>query len=708
MLNHEQKTSYAFNVVASEPGDAPLTATRAVTLAVTDVAESLTVSGLADASVAENAAWTSPTPATVGHTGAVTWSKSGDDAADFTITSGTGVLKMVGRDHEDPQDADEDNAYEVTVTATDEDGIEGEVSITVTVTNVNEAPAFASAATLALSVPEGTTGDIGSPVVATDPEGATLTYSLTGTDAAAFEISEFTGQLSVARKVTLDASAKASYSFTVVASDGARAASRAVSVGVVEPESPGSVPRAGAPAAPSDLEASLLTSEVVVLTWRDNAEDETGFEVYAREDTGGWESLRSLPADRETATIEELSAGIEYEFVVTASNLQGEAASDVASVELSLAPPTHLDAAAVSVTSARIAWRDNSVVEAGFKVQLRPVDAGGSNDGEVARDGEGRPGVTPDWRVVASVGPDVTSTLVEDLEPGGKYRFRVGALGRETNAFSGAGTFTLADPPAAGELTDCEPGGNVVTLSGGYDVRMCYETPSGARLDASNYHLESTASGLLHFFDRDNVEVLVKVLDGCAINGHKWVFIAPVTTLAYNLEIVERITGRRFARSNPGGVTAQTVSDTMALPCDPESPETASAAAVPESPDAASDDDAPPVCEPEGPGVVLKDGHRIDMCFATPDGEIGQARDWGLARRSSSLLYFFDRDNVEVLVKVLDGCAVNGHRWVFAAAATDLAFHLVVTSPDGERWTHRNDAGRAAGARSETAAFMCR
>ncbi|MDE2978752.1 MAG: fibronectin type III domain-containing protein, partial [Acidobacteriota bacterium] len=196
----------------------------------------LTVAGLTNGTVAENVAYTSATPTVSGHRGTVTWTKEGADAADFTIASATGALSMVARDHESPADANKDNVYEVTVKATDQDGIEGTASITVTVTDVNEAPAFSTAAALAISVPEGTTGDIGSPVTATDPEGASLTYSLTGTDASAFRVSA-AGQISLATGTVLNHEQKSSYSFNVVVSDGATqplTATRAVTVTVTD------------------------------------------------------------------------------------------------------------------------------------------------------------------------------------------------------------------------------------------------------------------------------------------------------------------------------------------------------------------------------------------------------------------------------------------------------------------------------------------
>ena len=702
-LNYERKQSYSFSVVATDGDATPLSASRAVTIGVTDADETLTVGGLSNAAVAENAPWTSAAPSVAGATGSVTWTVEGVDASAFGIDGSTGVLSMVARDREAPADDDGDNVYAVTVKATDADGISGTAALTLTVTNVNEAPVFSTATPLTLSVVEGSTGSIGSPVAATDPEGDRVSYSLGGPDARTFRVGRLSGSLSLSGRTSLDASRRDAYEFTVTASDGDLSALLAVTVTVVEPEPPGGTPGDLSPAAPSDLEVLLVTSRVVALSWSDNADDETGHDLYYREDTGDWTALRSVGAGVTTATIEELAAGVEYEFVVLAVNGHGRASSNVAAIELSLAPPTHVDAVMASPDGARVTWRDNSIAETGFEVRIRPAAANGAApeaDGEDAADGS--------WTVAASVPADATAAMIGGLEPGQRYLLQVAALNAAAApAPSRTGAFTPRAPPADGTLTDCEPRTGVTTLSGDYEIRMCFEMPSGAQADAADYHLESTASGLLWFFERDNVEVLVKVLDGCAINDHGWVFVAPVTTLAFNLEIVERGTGRRFTHRNPRSRTAAAVSDTAAFPCDPGAPAVTDASVS--SVDAPRGDDAaPPACEPEGPGIVLEHGHRIDMCFVLPDGEVRQARNWGLARNSSALLYFFDRENAEVLVKVLDGCAVNGRTWVFAAPATDLAFHLVVTDPTGHRWTHANTAEYAATPRSDTDAFACR
>jgi hypothetical protein len=48
----------------------------------------------------------------------------------------------------------------------------------------------------------------------------------------------------------------------------------------------------------------------------------------------------------------------------------------------------------------------------------------------------------------------------------------------------------------------------------------------------------------------------------------------------------------------------------------------------------------------------------------------------------SGLFYFFNENNWEMLVKVVDGCAFNNHYWVFAAATTNIEYVLTVTDEE--------------------------
>ena len=118
--------------------------------------------------------------------------------------------------------------------------------------------------------------------------------------------------------------------------------------------------------------------------------------------------------------------------------------------------------------------------------------------------------------------------------------------------------------------------------------------------------------------------------------------------------------------------------------------------------------DASSGCRPTTDVLFFDGGYRVSMCYRTPAGEEGQAKAGIWASGQSGLLWFFDRENAEVLVKVLDGCKINGHRWVFVAPVTDLEFNLWVSGPLGRRWTHSNAQGVTASTRADTAAFPCR
>lgn len=73
----------------------------------------------------------------------------------------------------------------------------------------------------------------------------------------------------------------------------------------------------------------------------------------------------------------------------------------------------------------------------------------------------------------------------------------------------------------------------------------------------------------------------------------------------------------------------------------------------------------------------------------------------------SGAFYFFGPENTELLVKVLDGCSVNDHYWVFISAATDLGFEVLVEdlAVDGIARTYSNESGETAVAVTDVEAF---
>lgn len=115
-----------------------------------------------------------------------------------------------------------------------------------------------------------------------------------------------------------------------------------------------------------------------------------------------------------------------------------------------------------------------------------------------------------------------------------------------------------------------------------------------------------------------------------------------------------------------------------------------------------------PLCVPGGRYLCLADGRfRVEATYETPAGASGSALGRGLSA-DSGYLSFFDPSNVEVTVKVLDGCAFNGHYWVFAAGMTNVRVQMLVTDTAGAAFlTYRNPQGRRFRTITDTTAFPC-
>ena len=121
----------------------------------------------------------------------LTYSLSGADAEEFDLDRATGQLRTKEALN---REASGGESHTVIVTATDPGGLAVTSEVTITVTNVDEAPEIASGATRDISSVEGTTAapltltTALAPYTATEPESETMTWSLSGADAARFNI----------------------------------------------------------------------------------------------------------------------------------------------------------------------------------------------------------------------------------------------------------------------------------------------------------------------------------------------------------------------------------------------------------------------------------------------------------------------------------------------------------------------------------------
>lgn len=121
----------------------------------------------------------------------------------------------------------------------------------------------------------------------------------------------------------------------------------------------------------------------------------------------------------------------------------------------------------------------------------------------------------------------------------------------------------------AGPATDCDPSTETLCLDGNrFAVTVNWQTSATSGIGRARTISGVDFSGLFWFFDPGNLELLVKVLDGCAINGHYWVFWAGTTNVGFTLRVkdVERDLERVYV--NPLGIAARPTQDTGAFRCD--------------------------------------------------------------------------------------------------------------------------------------------
>ncbi|MCB1035502.1 MAG: hypothetical protein KDD47_16890, partial [Acidobacteria bacterium] len=227
-------------------------------------------------------------------------------------------------------------------------------------------------------------------------------------------------------------------------------------------------------------------------------------------------------------------------------------------------------------------------------------------------------------------------------------------------------------------------------------------------------------SGFFWFFRPDNVELVVKVLDGRRANGHFWLFYGALSDVEYTLRVRDTATGDERVYHNPAGNLCG-LGDTRAFPGEPGLTSTELSSALrqfpqPEpgtlSPAAVSKAPAPDStgsCVPSPEVLCLLDGRfRIKVDWRDPRTGatgVGGAIPASDSDGRSGFFWFFRPDNVELVVKALDGRGVNGRFWLFYGALSDVGYRLRVTDTvTGAERLYVNPPGNICG-RGDTAAF---
>src|SRR5262249_8678120 len=110
-------------------------------------------------------------------------------------------------------------------------------------------------------------------------------------------------------------------------------------------------------------------------------------------------------------------------------------------------------------------------------------------------------------------------------------------------------------------------------------------------------------SGYFWFFSASNVEILLKALDGCGVNGKFWVFTGGLTNVQLTLSVTDTLTGQVKEYSNPESTPFEAILDTGAF-------ETCSTSAAPTSTglgtsaNASSTGTSPPVVVSTAPAAL--------------------------------------------------------------------------------------------------------
>ena len=297
-----------------------------------------------------------------------------------------------------------------------------------------------------------------------------------------------------------------------------------------------------------------------------------------------------------------------------------------------------------------------------------------------AADGEARSGDVEVASASAGSVPADPDVAIGDADEVTVVYARRGPGGEPEGVFARSIEPTLASPCVAGDATLCVQDDRFRVLVEWQD----FEGRSGAGQAVAL----TRDTGTFSFFDPDNIEILIKVLDGCAINGRFWVFAGGLTNVEVNLRVDDSASGVTRPYFNSLGQSFEPILDLGAFDtCD--SPAVAAVASSGTGPGESIDrlvtqldawrrvSSPGSTCDGDSATLCLRDGRfQATLLWESAD-DSGAGQPVTLTDETGTF-WFFEPDNVEAVVKVLDACDLNGHFWVFAAGITDVATDLQV------------------------------
>lgn len=219
-------------------------------------------------------------------------------------------------------------------------------------------------------------------------------------------------------------------------------------------------------------------------------------------------------------------------------------------------------------------------------------------------------------------------------------------------------------------------------------------------------------TGYFFFFNPNNVETVLKVLDGTTLNDHFWVFSGALSNVEYHVTITDVATGAARRYYNPPGRFAS-LADTGAF-----GPDGASGTSASQPSDELFEFHAAPLpvlstvargasgtCAPSATRLCLAEGRfAVEIRWTNFAGTSGSGNA-AVITGDTGYFWFFREDNVEVVTKIVDGTALNGHFWFFYGALSTVEYTIEITDTvTGTMRSYRNASGRLASV-GDTGAF---
>lgn len=211
-----------------------------------------------------------------------------------------------------------------------------------------------------------------------------------------------------------------------------------------------------APTAPSGLRATVVSCNVIDLTWTDDSDNEDGFKIERKEGLGSYSEIATVMSNTTTFTDSSVSAEKTYSYRIRAYNSFGNS-SYSSELVISTPPcgpvpnaPTNLTATLISVSEAKLKWTDNSDNEQNFILERKAE--GGT------------------YAVVGTIVSNTVETTSTGLLPDTKYYFRIRArneygYSNYSNETSVTTPSETATPDAPTGLTATATSCNSVTLT---------------------------------------------------------------------------------------------------------------------------------------------------------------------------------------------------------------------------------------------------